>query len=306
MAAAATAGPAGQPSVHQSVRQAAMFDAPGRPRPLARRLAIHNLVVRTIRRFFQDRGFHETPVTTMADHPARVQLDGMILSGFPSVWCEGELLPSQGRREPRHLRGFKLMEAAGRNLSLDDLTDLMESLLKAAAFSLGADLLGGRHVTRLDRMLHVCHPRLTYRQALEVLDARGWSIHFGDELHPEAEATLTRFCGNLPLLVTHLPTNKDVDQLVDQETDSLADPSDGAVTVSVAYILPYAGITMEGSVRPEDPPRAGFSLGLGRLLQYLMGLESIMDTLIDPMDRLAQLMKTASPVTTPQAHRKDT
>ena len=293
MAAAPTAGPAGQPSVHH----AAMFNAPGRPRPLARRLAIHNLVVRTIRRFFQDRDFHEIPVTAMADHPARVQLDGMILSGFPSVWCEGELLPRRGRREPRHLRGFKLMEAMRRDLSLAELTDLMEDLLKTVAFDLGADLLGGRHVTRLDRMLHVCHPRLTYGQALEVLDARGWSIPFGDELHPEAEATLTRFCGNLPLLVTHLPTNK---------TDSLTDPSGGADAMSVAYILPYAGITMEGSVRPENPPRSGFSLGLGRLLQYLMGLESIMDTLIDPMDRLAQLMNIEPPATSPQARRRDT
>ena len=303
MAAATTTGPAGQSSVHH----AAMFDAPGRPRPLARRLAIHNLVVQTIRRFFQDRSFHETPVTAMADHPARVQLDGMILSGFSSVWCESELLPSRGRREPRHLRGFKLMEAVGRNLSLDDLTDLMEGLLKAVAFSLGADLLGGRHVTRLDRMLHVCHPRLTYRQALEILDARGWSIPFGNELHPEAEATLIRFCGNLPLLVTHLPTNRNVDQPVDKEMiESLVDPFDEAVTLSVAYILPYAGVTMEGNVRPEDPPRAGFSLGLGSLLAYLMGLESIMDTLIDPMDRLAQLMKTASPATTPKARRRNT
>ena len=56
------------------------------------------------------------------------------------------------------------------------------------------------------------------------------------------------------------------------------------------YILPFSGITMEGSIRPGEPPRAGFSLGLGHLLQYLMGLGSVMDTLIDPMDRIASLM----------------
>jgi aspartyl/asparaginyl-tRNA synthetase len=281
MAAAATAGPSGQ----SPVRQSAMFAAPGRPRPLARRLAIHNFVVRSIRGFFEEQGFHEIPVTAMADHPARVQLDGMLLSGFPNVWCESEILPTGGRREPRHLRGFKLMEAAGTDLSLDDLTDLQEGLLKAVAFNLGADLLGGRDVTRLDRMLHVSHPRIKYRQALEILGTRGWSIPFGEELHAEAEATLTRFCGNLPFMVTHLP--------VDQ-----ADPSNEDVAVNVAYILPYSGITMEGSVRPGDQPRAGFSLGLGHLLQYLMGLGSVMDTLIDPMDRLAQLMDTSPPAQT--------
>jgi len=265
-----------------------MFNAPGRPRPLARRLAIHNRVVHTIRGFFQDNNFHEIPVTAMADHPARVQLDGMILSGFPNVWCESELLPSRGRREPRHLRGFKLMEAEGRDLSLDDLTTLQENLLKTVAFNLGADLLGGRDVTRLDRMLHVSHPRLTYRKALDILGARGWTIPFGDELHAEAEATLTRFCGNLPLMVTHLPVGL-------ESTGTPLDPSDETVTVSVAYILPFAGITMEGSIRPGEPPRAGFSLGLGHLLQYLMGLGSVMDTLIDPMDRIARLMDTPTP-----------
>ncbi len=285
MAAAATAGPSGQ----SPVRQSAMFDAPGRPRPLARRLAIHNFVVRSIRGFFEDRGFHEVPVTAMADHPARIQLDGMLRSGFPSVWCESEILPTGGRQEPRHLRGFKLMEAAGIDLSLDDLTDLQEDLLKAVAFNLGADLLGGRDVTRLDRMLHVSHPRIKYRQALEIVGSRGWSIPFGQELHPEAEATLTRFCGNLPFMVTHLP--------VDQ-----AGPGDEEVALNVAYILPYSGITMEGSVSPGDPPRAGFNLGLGHLLQYLMGLGSVMDTLIDPMDRLAQLMDLTPPA---PSHRKD-
>jgi aspartyl/asparaginyl-tRNA synthetase len=284
----ATTGAAGHPAPHSSVHKAAMFNPPGRPRPLARRLAIHNRVVHTIRRFFREKGFHEIPVTALADHPARVQLDGMILSGFQKVWCESELLPRRGRQEPRHLRGFKLMEAAGLDLSLDDLTDLQEDLLKAVGLNLGADLLGGRDVTRLDRMLHTSHPRLTYRKALEVLAKRGCSLSFGDELHPDAEATLTRFCGNLPFMVTHLPVNR-------KPAGVLADPADPETTVSVEYILPYSGITMEGTVRPDDPIRAGFSLGLGHLLQYVMGLGSVMDTLIDPMDRLARLMKFPLP-----------
>jgi aspartyl/asparaginyl-tRNA synthetase len=289
MAAAATAGHDGPPSGSQSsYPQAAMFTPPGRPRPLARRLAIHNCVVRTIRGFFQDRNFHEIPVTAMADHPASIQLDGMILNGFPNVWCESELVPSRGRQEPRHLRGFKLMEAAGRDLSLEDLVSLQEDLLKAVAVNLGADLLGGRDVTRLDRMLHIAHPRFTYRKALELLGDRGWDIPFGEVLHSEAEATLTRYCGNLPFIVTHLPINQVAE-------GSSLDPDDQAVTVSAEYILPFSGITMEGSIRPGEPLRSGFSLGLGHLLQYLLGLGSVMDTLIDPMDHIALLMKTAPP-----------
>lgn len=281
---AASAATAGQPSAQTSVQRSVMFDAPGRPRPLARRLAIHNRVVHSLRAFFEDRGFHEIPVTAMADHPARTQLDGMISNGFPNVWCESELIPIRRRLEPRHLRGFKLMEAAGKDLSLEDLTDLQEELLKNVALNLGADLIGGREVTRLDRMVQVTHPRLTYRKALDILGSRGWDIPFGEALHHEAESTLTRFFGNLPFMVTHLPVTRKIEGAAN-------DPADPQVTVSVEYILPYSGITMEGSMRPGEPGLAGFSLGLGHLLQYLMGLGSVMDTLIDPMDRIAHLIK---------------
>ena len=61
--------------------------------------------------------------------------------------------------------------------------------------------------------------------------------------------------------------------------------------MSVEYILPYSGITMEGGPRTGGPARTGFSLGLGHLLQYLMGLGSVMDTLVDPMDRLGRFIK---------------
>jgi hypothetical protein len=44
---------------------------------------------------------------------------------------------------------------------------------------------------------------------------------------------------------------------------------------------------MEGEVQSGITT---FSLDLGRLLQYLMGLEKITDTLIDPMDRIARVM----------------
>lgn len=250
---------------------AAMFEAPGRPRPLARRLAIHNRVVRRLREFFLAEGFHEVPVTALADHPARVQLEGMLALGFEAVWCESEIMPPGGRLEPRHLRGFKLMEAAGNELTLAGLADLMPRILKFVAADLGADLLGGRDVTRLDRMLRCDHPRLDYDEALAVLRDKGWDLQAGQPLHMAARATLLRHCANLPCCVLHVPRTHRA-------------PGAGE---SIEYILPYAGVTMEGEVQDG---RATFSLDLGRLLQFLMGLEKITDTLIDPMDRIAQVM----------------
>jgi aspartyl/asparaginyl-tRNA synthetase len=268
--------------------QSAMFLAPGRPRPLARRLAIHNRVIRAIRDFFFEAGFNEVPVTALADHLARVQLEGMIARGFTAVWCESEILPAGGvaaaLHEPKHLRGFKLIEASHQGLDLDALCGLAGRLLRAVAGDMSADLLGGVHVTRLDRMINAAHQRLTYREALAVLATKGWQVPFGEPLPEQAKATLTRHCGNLPFLLTHLPVGLKLPG---------AAPTPGAPDVceSFHYILPYAGLTFDGSVRSATADPAGFSLDLGRLLQYLMGLENIIDTLIDPMDKVVGIMR---------------
>jgi hypothetical protein len=258
---------------------AAMFAAPGRPRPLARRLAIHNRVVRRLRAFFEEEGYHEIPVTALADHPAHVQLDGMLALGFGAVWCESEIVPPGGRLEPRHLRGFKLMEAARAGLDLDGLAAVQRDLLRFVAADLGADLLGGRDVTRLDHMLRCEHPCLGFAEALAVLRTKGWDLDPGQPLHMAAKATLLRHCGNLPVQVLRQPRSHCL-----QGTAAAPAPACGD---SVEYILPWAGVAMEGEVQDG---RGAFSLDLGRLLQYLMGLEKVTDTLIDPMDRIAQVM----------------
>lgn len=271
---------AARPAPGRTTPDAVMFDAPGRPRPLARRLAIHNRVIRRLRDSFAAEGFHEMPVTALADHPARVQLEGMLALGFEAVWCESEILPPGGRLEPRHLRGFKLLEAARAGLPLDGLAALQQRLLKSVAADLGADLLGGRDVTRLDRMLRCEHPRLEHAEALAVLRGKGWDLRPGEPLHMGAKATLLRHCGNLPCQVLHQPRPHVL-------AGTRAAPAP-APREAVEYILPCAGATMEGEVLDG---RAFLTLDLGRLLQYLMGLERITDTLIDPMDRIAQVMR---------------
>ncbi|MCB1182336.1 hypothetical protein KDM41_02810 [bacterium] len=270
----------------ESALHTAVFQAPGRPRPLARRLAIHNRVIRRVRDFLLAEQFHEVPVTALADHPARVQLEGMIAHGFARVWSESEILPQGGKLEPKHLRGFKLIEVSQAGLSLAELCDFAERLLKTVAGDMTADLLGGVHVTRLDRMIHARHERLTYDEALAILAGKGWHLEFGEALPDQAKATLTRHCGNLPFVLTHLPTALKVAGVA-------VDPARPEISASFHTILPYAGLTIDGSVRDAVNAPAGFSLDLGRLLQYLMGLDNIIDTLIDPMDKVVGVMRRA-------------
>lgn len=249
--------------------QAAHFAAPGRPRPLARRLAIHNRVLQRLRRFLEEEGFNEVPVPAVSpvamaceavdtafavDHcgalafagqGGQLALEQMITRGFPAVWCETEALRREWKVDERHLTAFKLVEAEAENLDLEDLCRLQERLLKTVAADLGAELLGGRHVTRLDRMLTLDHPRVTYRQALDALNQRGWSMPFGEDLHRDAEATLSRYFGNLPFFVTHLPAAL-------KPFNLMGDPADPDQCLAVEYILPHAGETMDGGVRETD------------------------------------------------------
>ncbi len=289
--------------------QSARFQFPGRPLPLARRLAVHNRVVRHIRSFMDDHLVNEIPVpalnaaTRTWEATGRYYLDSMITRGFPAVWCESECLPPEYESMNLRLSGFKRMEIEKVDLGLMQLCDLMESLLKSVAADLSADLLGGRQVTRLNHMITTPHPRITYLQALEILNGRGWKLEFGQDLRWKAESSLCRYFGNMPVLITHFPA-----QLRFFTTRLNAD--DPTVTDSVDYILPYCGEAMDGAVRETNPKvmrttlgnadgfesylnlfaerqfeRAGFGLGLTPLLQYLMGVEKISDAVIHPLDR---------------------
>jgi asparaginyl-tRNA synthetase len=288
-----------------------MFHCPGRPLPLARRLAVHNRVAGRIRAFMTERKLNEIPVPAISaatgswEATARFYLDSMIARGFPAVWCETDTLPQPGEPLDKRLTGFKRVEAEMRDLNLDQLCRFQEELLRTVAADLSADLLGGRQVTRLDRMITLEHPRLTYRRALDILNQRGWSLTFGEELPAEAEASLCRYCGNLPVMVTNLPA-------VQRFFTTRLDDTDSETTLSMDYILPYGGQTMDGAVRETDParmrqrinddprpnasfdsylamfaarplPRAGFGVGMAQLLQHLMGLEHIADAVIHPL-----------------------
>ncbi|MCP4292365.1 MAG: hypothetical protein GY780_11100 [bacterium] len=302
--------PANQPA---TTLHSARFQFPGRPLPLARRLAVHNRVVKRIRSFMEENLYNEIPVpaldaaTRTWEATGRHYLDSMISKGFPAVWCESECLPQEFESMNLRMAGFKRMEVEKSDLNLDELCDLMENLLKSVASDLSADLLGGRQVTRLNHMLTSPHPRITYRRALEILNDRGRNLQFGQDLNWKAESSLCRFFGNMPVLVTHFPAEL-------RFFTSRLNTEDKTVTDSVDYILPYCGEAMDGAVRETDPgkmrqslgnvgrneegfenylnlfedkalARAGFGLGLTPLLQYLMGVEKISDAVIHPLDR---------------------
>jgi asparaginyl-tRNA synthetase len=333
---------------------------------LMKRLQVHNAVVHRVRAFLQEQGYVEVPVPELTAatgscevvdsmfsldyfgglafprQTGQLYLEELVAAGLDAVYCEGESLRKEWKVDDRHLTEFKLIEIEKKDMSLDQLMDLQEALVKDVALRLHADLIGGANVTRLDRMVTAEHPRLTYREALRILNAKGFDFAFGDDFGTEAEAALNLHCGGLPVHVTRYPESlKFFNMKIDRD--------DPLVVECVDYILPFSGESFGGSVREYDPAilrrrleegtmyahlmnraaefarlraadtdqdarqltkryqrgvadsfegylglfahekveRAGFGLGVARLLQYVLGLESIKDAVVFPMDRTA-------------------
>jgi len=148
-------------------------------------------------------------------------------------------------------------------LSLPWLCNFVEVGLKHAARHFSADLIGGANVTRLDQTISQPHPRLPYRRAVRIVSGRGWRLALGEEIPADAQASLVRFCGLLPVHVMFLPGQPGPASL-------------GADRQGLAYILPWAG----EAIRAELPLPGGSGPAVcryrvDRLLQFVLGLPDV-------------------------------
>ena len=336
---------------------------------LLARIEIHNRVVHRVRHFLREHGYVEIPVPELTPatgscevvdsmfsmdyfgtlafprQTGQLYLEEVVARGVDAVYCEGESLRKERKVDARHLTEFKLIEIEKKDMTLEELCDFQEALLKDVVSTLTPAEIGEHNVERLELASGSDHPRMTYREALKVLSARGFALRFGDDLGHEEEAALVDHAGNLPVHVTHFPEElKFFNMKIDR-----ADP---AVVECVDYILPLSGETFGGSLREPDvdilrrrlqtgtmyghlmnraaefarlqrmadpggsedqtleestiryqrgieaafesyltlfahvpTERAGFGLGVARLLQFAMGQESIKDAVVFPMDR---------------------
>jgi len=342
---------------------------PNCPPSLFARIEIHNRVVHRVRHFLQKNAYVEIPVPELTPatgscevvdsmfsmdyfgtlafprQTGQLYLEEVVARGIDAVYCEGESLRKERKVDARHLTEFKLIEIEKKDMSLEELCDFQEALLKDVVAALTANDIGEHNVERLATTVDSDHPRMTYREALAILNQRGFSISFGDDLGHSEEATLVDYAGDLPVHITHFPEELKFFNMKIERTDP-------TVVECVDYILPLSGETFGGSLREPDvdilrrrlhtgtmyghlmnraaefarlqrladpdgggeqtleeltiryqrgieaafesyltlfaeipTERAGFGLGVARLLQFVMGVESIKDAVVFPMDR---------------------
>ena len=339
------------------------------PPSLLARIEIHNHVVHRVRHFLREHGYVEIPVPELTPatgscevvdsmfsmdyfgtlafprQTGQLYLEEVVARGVDAVYCEGESLRKERKVDARHLTEFKLIEIEKKDMSLEELCDFQESLLKDIVSALTADEIGEHNVERLAPVMESDHPRMTYREALRILNLRGFALHFGEDLGHREEAAVVDYAGDIPVHITHFPEELKFFNMKIDRTDS-------TVVECVDYILPLSGETFGGSLREPDvdilrrrlhtgtmyghlmnraaefahlrrladpdgsgeqtleeltiryqrgieaafesyltlfaevpTERAGFGLGVARLLQFVMGQESIKDAVVFPMDR---------------------
>ena len=146
------------------------------------------------------------------------------------------------------------------DLSLPWLCDFVEAGLKRSVRRFSADLIGGANVTRLDRTITHGHPRLPYRRALRIVSRRGWRLPLGEELPEDAQGSLVRFCGLLPVQVMYLPGQPTPANLPEGRQ-------------GLSYILPWAGESLRGELPlPGSDGPAVCRFRIDRMLQFILGL----------------------------------
>ena len=148
-------------------------------------------------------------------------------------------------------------------------------------------------------------PRINYKEALEKLQARGFDIHYGDDISDAPERELVNEFGT-PIILQHFPvTLKPFYHKINQKNPE--------VTNSADFIFPGIGEiigageretdleSMLARMKRMDPPinaedydwylalrkfgsvpHSGFGLGLERFLTWLLNLEHIRDASLYP------------------------
>jgi asparaginyl-tRNA synthetase len=143
----------------------------------------------------------------------------------------------------RHLCEFTLIEFEGRDFELTGLMDLVESLVKAMYRAAAAASSIGSLAKYTDRRFN----RITYADAIGVLQERGLLLGYGDDLGSKEELALCEILGGLPTFVTHYPADPKPKEGGVIKFFSMR--REGDQTICCDLLLPHVGESVGGAVR---------------------------------------------------------
>ena len=163
------------------------------------------------------------------------------------VYTIGPSFRQERKVTDRHLCEFTLIEFEGRDFELTGLMDNIESLIKAM-YAGAMDLYAGPTLqSYIDRPFN----RVTYHEAVAILQRNGFMIEAGDDLGSGEEKAVCQILHGLPTFVTHYPSDPKPKEGGVIKFFSMK--RNNGVTLCCDLLLPNAGESVGGAVREGDP-----------------------------------------------------
>ncbi|MBI4402241.1 MAG: asparagine--tRNA ligase [Nitrospirae bacterium] len=292
-------------------------------------LRIRHEIIRACRNFFDERGFIlvDAPIftpnacegtttlfqTDYFDEKAYLTQSGQLYSeataaAFGKVYCFGPTFRAEKSKTRRHLMEFWMVEPEVAFAELPDMMDLAESFLsyivQRVLGTRKAELaVLERDTAKLERII-APFPRITYEEAVSLLQKKGNPIQLGDDFGGDEETLLSSEFDR-PVIVHRYPTaikafymqNDPVRPDLALCMDVLAPEGYGEIIGGgqrihefdklVARIrdhkLPeeafrwYLDLRRYGSV-----PHAGFGMGIERVVAWICGLDHVREAIPFP------------------------
>ena len=305
---------------------------------------VRNALAMAIHNFFQQRGFLwiHTPIIAASDcegagdlfevtssenksffgQQAYLTVSGQLnvesyASAYTDVYTFGPTFRAENSNTARHASEFWMVEPEIAFADLTDLLDLAEDFIRSVSFEVHErcpeDMeffdrwIDKGILERVRSTLEKPFARMTYSEAIDVLEASGQTFEFpvewGVSLQTEHERFLAEEHVKGPVFVTDYPT--------EQKAFYMRLSDDGRTVAATALLVPRLGEIIGGSQREErgdvltsemarrglesapywwytelrrygTTKHAGFGLGFERLLMYLTGMQNIRDVIPFP------------------------
>jgi asparaginyl-tRNA synthetase len=292
-------------------------------------LRIRNEVEKSVRDFFYDRDFVliDSPILTanaaegtstlfetdyFGDKAYLSQSGQLYLepaaASFGRVYCFGPTFRAEKSKTRRHLTEFWMVEPEVAFLELEGLQQLAEEFVEyivGRAVERCAEELKTleRDVAKLENVKRP-FPRITYREAIELLKTKGMNVNFGDDFGGDEETVIANSFDR-PVMISRYPTAIKAFYMQ-------PDPQDPDVVLGLDMIAPEGyGEIIGGSQRIHDHdlllerikqhnlpvdkfqwyldvrkygtfPHSGFGMGIERVVAWISGVPHLRETIPYP------------------------
>ena len=299
-------------------------------------LGVRHEIIKATRDYFDDRGFTlvDTPIFTPAacegtttlfevgyfDEKAYLTQSGQLYNEAAAMavgktYCFGPTFRAEKSKTRRHLTEFWMVEPEVAFAHLDDVCVLAEGLVASIVERVlekrRAELkVLERNVSKLEAV-KLPFPRITYDDAVKVLQEKGSEIKWGGDFGGTDETILSQQFDR-PVLVTHYPAAIKAFYMA-------TDPNRPEVALGVDMLAPegYGEIVGGGErladydellrrIKKENLPQAdfewyldlrrygnvphgGFGMGIERAVAWICGLDHVRETI--PFPRMLYRLK---------------